>query len=96
MSKPYARKSFDTISFFLLILLKAIEILSEESNVQPVQAPVTICGKCYGFFDNLLEIFRVAGRVPVNHSDYESNVNRILVICLWDQLWIKADIRSRL
>ncbi|KRX01242.1 hypothetical protein PPERSA_05828 [Pseudocohnilembus persalinus] len=43
---------------------KAREILITESNVQPVRAPVTICGDIHGQFHDLIELFRIGGRVP--------------------------------
>ena len=40
------------------------EVLMEESNIQPVITPVTICGDIHGQFYDLLELFRVAGGMP--------------------------------
>ncbi|RYG50265.1 hypothetical protein EON67_05595, partial [archaeon] len=44
--------------------LQAREILIEESNVQHVGAPVTICGDVHGQFHDLVELFRIGGRCP--------------------------------
>jgi serine/threonine-protein phosphatase 6 catalytic subunit len=44
------------------------ELLVEESNVQPVSSPVTVCGDVHGQFDDLLELFRTGGDVP--HTNY--------------------------
>ncbi|ORE06720.1 serine/threonine-protein phosphatase 4 catalytic subunit [Rhizopus microsporus var. microsporus] len=43
---------------------KATEILIEESNVQKVDSPVTICGDIHGQFHDLKELFRVGGECP--------------------------------
>ncbi|KAK1863007.1 hypothetical protein I4F81_005572 [Pyropia yezoensis] len=40
------------------------ELLIEESNVQPVRSPVTVCGDIHGQFHDLLELFRTGGDVP--------------------------------
>ena len=43
---------------------KAKEVLVKESNVQPVRAPVTICGDIHGQFHDLRELFRLGGKLP--------------------------------
>jgi len=42
------------------------EILMEESNVQPVNSPVTVCGDIHGQFYDLVELFRKGGEIPKN------------------------------
>eukprot|EP00754_Rhynchopus_humris_P006542 Rhum_TRINITY_DN13131_c0_g2::Rhum_TRINITY_DN13131_c0_g2_i1::g.57533::m.57533/K15423/PPP4C; serine/threonine-protein phosphatase 4 catalytic subunit len=49
------------------LCLKARELLQEESNVQPVPAPVTIVGDIHGQFYDLREMFKVGGDVPVTN-----------------------------
>ncbi|KAK6198871.1 ser/thr protein phosphatase [Scheffersomyces amazonensis] len=48
------------------------ELLMEESNIQPVQSPVTVCGDIHGQFHDLLELFRISGGLPSddNNSNY--------------------------
>ncbi|XP_022085364.1 serine/threonine-protein phosphatase 6 catalytic subunit-like [Acanthaster planci] len=40
------------------------ELLLEESNVQPVSTPVTVCGDIHGQFYDLEELFRCGGQIP--------------------------------
>mmetsp|Transcript_1777 Transcript_1777/g.6033 ORF Transcript_1777/g.6033 Transcript_1777/m.6033 type:complete len:319 (+) Transcript_1777:66-1022(+) len=47
-----------------LLCNKAMEILVEESNVQKIDAPVTICGDIHGQFYDLKELFMVGGECP--------------------------------
>jgi serine/threonine-protein phosphatase 2A catalytic subunit len=46
------------------LVLRARAVLQEEKNVQPVICPVTVCGDVHGQYEDLLELFRIGGRVP--------------------------------
>ncbi|KAG9991862.1 Metallo-dependent phosphatase, partial [Aureobasidium melanogenum] len=47
------------------------ECLMEESNIQPVNTPVTVCGDIHGQFYDLLELFAVAGGMPCDNNPNE-------------------------
>lgn len=51
-------------------------LLMEESNIQPVASPVTICGDIHGQFWDLLELLRRGGKVP--ETSYIFMVRRVL------------------
>lgn len=42
----------------------AMEILTNEPNVKPVQAPVTVVGDVHGQFYDVLELFEIGGKPP--------------------------------
>lgn len=48
----------------IFICEKAKEVLQEESNVQNVPCPVTICGDVHGQFFDLMELFQIGGKLP--------------------------------
>lgn len=48
--------------FHLCEMVKSI--LIEENNVQPVCAPIVICGDIHGQFYDLLELFNTGGEIP--------------------------------
>jgi serine/threonine-protein phosphatase 2A catalytic subunit len=49
---------------------KAKDILQHESNVAPVDCPVTICGDIHGQFYDLIELFKIGAYkvTPVNFA----------------------------
>ncbi|CAI5519619.1 unnamed protein product [Closterium sp. Naga37s-1] len=46
------------------LCMKAMEVLVEESNVQRVDSPVTLCGDIHGQFYDMMELFKVGGDCP--------------------------------
>ena len=43
---------------------QAQEIISREDNVPTLSSPITVCGDIHGQFDDLIELFRVGGKIP--------------------------------
>ena len=43
---------------------KMKDICMEENNVQPVAAPVVVCGDIHGQFQDLVELFKTGGEIP--------------------------------
>lgn len=39
-------------------------MLQNESNVQAVRCPVTVCGDIHGQWNDLIELFRIGGKPP--------------------------------
>lgn len=52
------------VHIYIVFMIQAKEILSNESNVQEVRCPVTVCGDVHGQFHDLMELFRIGGKSP--------------------------------
>jgi serine/threonine-protein phosphatase len=50
--------------------------LIEESNIQPVSTPVTVCGDIHGQFYDLEELFRAGGHVTDNNYIFLVSISR--------------------
>lgn len=61
LSRRHAGSNLD---WLLVAVLQAREVLINESNVQPVSLPVTVCGDIHGQFHDLMELFRIGGKAP--------------------------------
>ena len=60
----HSRKCTNTGHCIWHIPPQAKEILAQESNVQEVKCPVTVCGDVHGQFHDLMELFRIGGKSP--------------------------------
>lgn len=54
---------------------KVIEILIEESNIETISPPLTICGDLHGQFQDLLTLFEVSGTL-----EYDANQTKYLFL----------------
>ena len=48
---------------------KLKEILCEENNVQPIDAPVIVCGDIHGQFYDLLNLFEKGGKIENSNNN---------------------------
>jgi hypothetical protein len=58
---------FNHACAYTYMSIQVKELLMEESNIQPVHAPVTVCGDIHGQFYDLLKLFQVGGEIPDTH-----------------------------
>lgn len=56
-------------------------MLMEESNIQPVSSPVTVCGDIHGQLWDMLELLRVGGECP--DTSYIFMVSRLHPVIHW-------------
>ena len=59
---------------------KAREVLMDESNVQPVAAPVTVCGDIHGQWHDLMELYRIGGSAPDTNYLFMGDYGEILFL----------------
>ena len=66
------------------LCVKARETLVEESNIQRVDSPVTICGDIHGQFYDVMELFRVGGMCPDTNYLFLGKLHKIYKLTLGD------------
>jgi len=79
----------------------AKEILLDESNVQAVSSPVTVCGDIHGQFHDLIELFKIAGKSPDTNflfmGDYvDRGYNSVETVSLLVSLKVRFSARITL
>lgn len=67
----------------LFIFLKVREMLLEESNVQPVASPVTVCGDIHGQFYDLLELLRTGGEVEDTNYIFMVQIHCLIIVLIF-------------
>ena len=66
------------------------DILIEESNIQPVSTPVTVCGDIHGQFYDLEELFRAGGQVT--DTNYIFLVSHVVDLKIKNKLINKLEL----
>lgn len=61
---------------------KAREVLMDESNVQPVAAPVTVCGDIHGQWHDLMELYRIGGSAPDTNYLFMGDYGETIAIAI--------------
>lgn len=79
LSIPYCERNYKDIEGWLskltegkpldetevkILCEKARDTLMNEANVQPIKAPVTVCGDIHGQWHDLMELYRIGGTTP--------------------------------
>lgn len=78
---------------------KAKEIFLEESNVQPVRSPVTVCGDVHGQFYDVLELFRTGNSLVIQEekstvpATFSSETLWTVVITQWRPFSISSVLK---
>ena len=63
MSDPEGKGSSDSLQQSIYLVIQVKEILREEPNVVPLNAPLTICGDVHGQFPDLIELLDIGGKI---------------------------------
>lgn len=69
---------------------KAKEIFLEESNVQPVSSPVTVCGDIHGQFYDVLELFRTGNHcLTQEEKSIKLAISSLEILLIEDTIQLK-------